>query len=197
MGVDVSTQTEHEGMAVRPWKVITGSGEFQAIVDSALEGLGPVLSSWKALAKTEEFRIFLVTALSGMKPAVETWEDVAASPEFKALVGKGLDGAQLAVKAAALIFIAITGSFYAGLASRGFDMSSADARSKISPLNQPTGVSQREEVAARQASTDAFHLAMLVAAGLLLGGAVINAIGIRQEQATAPDTAATTPGAAA
>jgi hypothetical protein len=104
MGVDVSTQTEHEAMAVRPWKVITGSGEFQAIVDSALEGLGPVVASLTALTKTEEFRIFLETALSGMKPAVATWGDVAASPEFKALVGKGLDGAQLAVKAAALIF---------------------------------------------------------------------------------------------
>jgi len=99
--------------------------------------------------------------------------------------------------AGALIFIAITGSFYAGLASRGLDMSSADARSKISPLNQPTGVSQREVEAARQASTDAFHLAMLVAAGLLAAGAVINAVGIRQEQSTAPDTAATAPGAAA
>src|SRR5207245_8939337 len=75
--------------------------------------------------------------------------------------------------AGALIFIAITGSFYAGLASRGFDMSSADARSKVSPLNQPIGVSQREVEAARQASTDAFHLAMLVAAGLLAAGAVI------------------------
>ena len=99
--------------------------------------------------------------------------------------------------AGALILIAITGSFYAGLASRGLDMSSADARSKISPLNQPTGVSQREVEAARQASTDAFHLAMLVAAGLLAAGAVINAVGIRQEQSTAPDTAATAPGAAA
>ena len=99
--------------------------------------------------------------------------------------------------AGALIFIAITGSFYAGLASRGLDMSSADARSKISPLNQPTGVSQREVEAARQASTDAFHLAMLVAAGLLAAGAVVNAVGIRQEQSTAPDTAAATPGAAA
>jgi len=36
-----------------------------------------------------------------------------------------------------------------------------------------------------------------VAAGLLAAGAVINAVGIRQEQSTAPDTAATAPGAAA
>ena len=99
--------------------------------------------------------------------------------------------------AGALIFIAITGSFYAGLASRGFDMSSADARSKISPLNQPTGVSQQEAAAARQASTDAFHLAMLVAAGLLASGAVINAVGIRQEPSTAPGQVAAAPETAA
>jgi EmrB/QacA subfamily drug resistance transporter len=99
--------------------------------------------------------------------------------------------------AGALIFIAITGSFYAGLSSRGFDMSSSDARSKISPLNQPAGVSQRETEAARQASTDAFHLAMLVAAALLATGAVINGVGIRQEQATGPSTAAAAPETAA
>jgi hypothetical protein len=33
--------------------------------------------------------------------------------------------------------------------------------------------------AARAASTDAFHLAMLIGATLCLGGAVINGVGIR------------------
>jgi len=33
--------------------------------------------------------------------------------------------------------------------------------------------------AAHQASTDAFHLAMLVCAGLLLVGGAVNAVGIR------------------
>jgi len=76
MRVDVSTQTEREGMAVRPSEVVTRSEEFQAIADSALEGLGPVVASWEALAKTEEFRISPRPALSGMKPTLETWGDV-------------------------------------------------------------------------------------------------------------------------
>jgi len=47
MGVDVSTQNERERMAVRPWEAITGSEEFQAIADNALEGLGPILHPGK------------------------------------------------------------------------------------------------------------------------------------------------------
>lgn len=47
-------------------------------------------------------------------------------------------------------------------------------------MNEPTGdVSQEVRVASRSASTDAFHLAMLVAAGLLVTGAAVNAVGIR------------------
>ncbi len=98
--------------------------------------------------------------------------------------------------AGAVIFIAITASFYAALASHGFDMSSASARSKISPLNRPASVSQQEEAAAREASTDAFHLAMLVAAALLASGAVINGVGIRQEPSTALGEAVAAPEAA-
>jgi len=104
MGVDVSTQKERERMAVRPWEAITRSEELQAIADSALEGLGPVLASWEALAKTEEFKIFLETAVSSMKPMIGAWGDVAESAEFKALAADGVDGVQMAVKAATLIF---------------------------------------------------------------------------------------------
>jgi hypothetical protein len=35
------------------------------------------------------------------------------------------------------------------------------------------------EIAAREASTDAFHLAMLIAALLCAAGAAVNALGIR------------------
>lgn len=84
--------------------------------------------------------------------------------------------------AGALIFVAITASFYAGLASRvpGLDVSSPDVRAQIAPLNPPAdGVPADRVAAARSASTDAFHLAMLISALLLAGGAVINAVGIR------------------
>ncbi|HET9001835.1 MAG TPA: MFS transporter [bacterium] len=88
-------------------------------------------------------------------------------------------GPQLAV---ALIFIAITASFYTTLAThvRGLDTSSQIVRQQIPPLN-PVAPSVPEDVqkAARAASTAAFHLAMLASAALFLAGAVINAVGIQ------------------
>jgi EmrB/QacA subfamily drug resistance transporter len=91
--------------------------------------------------------------------------------------------------AGAAIFVAITASFYQGMAQRvpGLDVSSSLVRVEISPLNQPTvGTSAERVAAARDASTDAFHLAMLVTAALLAAGAVINAIGIRPSPAAPP-----------
>ncbi|MDR7419878.1 MAG: MFS transporter [Armatimonadota bacterium] len=84
--------------------------------------------------------------------------------------------------AGAVIFVAVTASFYAGLASRvpGLEVSSAAVRARIAPLNAPADGTPAEQVAAaRSASTDAFRLAMLISAGLLGAGAVINALGIR------------------
>jgi hypothetical protein len=87
----------------------------------------------------------------------------------------------------ALIFVAIASSFYAVIAQRvpGVDTSSAQFRNEVSPLNEPDGaVPPRVRAAARVASTDAFHLAMAVAAGLLAAGAVINGVGIRNPSRT-------------
>lgn len=83
----------------------------------------------------------------------------------------------------AIIFIAITATFYATIAARvpGLDTSDPALRRRIPPLNAPSaGVEVETARAAREASTDAFHLAMLVAAGLLAGGAVVNGLGIRR-----------------
>ena len=100
--------------------------------------------------------------------------------------------------AGAAIFVAITTSFYGGLAARlpGVDGGSATVRTTVAPLNQPapgTRLSDHSAAdtqrAARQASTDAYHLAMLVGGGLLFGGALVNAVGIRNP-GSAPDTAA-------
>jgi len=84
--------------------------------------------------------------------------------------------------AGALIFVFLTASFYAYLAPhlRGFDVSSATFRSSVSPLNTPDD--PRLVALVRDASTTAFHLAMLIGAGLLLAGAVVNAVGIRNKQ---------------
>jgi EmrB/QacA subfamily drug resistance transporter len=85
--------------------------------------------------------------------------------------------------AGALIFVAISASFYANLASRAPDLNvnSSQVRTAISPLNRPTVSLPANQLAAtRAASTDGFHLAMLVAAALLFAGAVVNGVGIQQ-----------------
>jgi hypothetical protein len=88
-------------------------------------------------------------------------------------------GPQLAV---AILFVVMTAHFYAALAGRvpGLDVTSPAVRREVAPLNLPgPGASEEVARAARDASTDAFHLAMLVGVVLLLGGAAINAAGIR------------------
>ena len=81
--------------------------------------------------------------------------------------------------AGALIFVFLTGNFYANLASRvpRLDVTSEVVRNRVSPLNIPPDPSL--VAAVRDASTSSFHLAMIVGAGLLLAGAVVNAVGIR------------------
>jgi EmrB/QacA subfamily drug resistance transporter len=84
--------------------------------------------------------------------------------------------------ATAVIFIGVTASFYGGLAPRlpGLRTDSAAVRERFPPLNPPANhPTPAETAAARAASTEAFHLAMLIAATLCLGGAVVNGVGIR------------------
>jgi predicted MFS family arabinose efflux permease len=84
--------------------------------------------------------------------------------------------------AGAVIFIAVSASFYAGLQARvpSLDASSAQVREAIPPLNGPkSGLPAEQVAAARGASTDAYHLAMLIAALLCATGAAVNLAGIR------------------
>jgi hypothetical protein len=82
----------------------------------------------------------------------------------------------------ALIFVAVAASFYASIGDRvpGVDTGSREFRNSVAPLNQPSDdVGPEVRAAAKQASTEAFHLAMLVAAGLMAAGAGVNGVGIR------------------
>ncbi|HVF08484.1 MAG TPA: MFS transporter [Actinomycetota bacterium] len=82
----------------------------------------------------------------------------------------------------AVIFVAVASSFYASIDRQvpEVEVDSSAFRADVSPLNEPSeDVPARVRDAARSASTDAFHLAALVSAGLLLLGAAINAVGIR------------------
>ena len=83
----------------------------------------------------------------------------------------------------AVIFVAITGSFYSSLAARvpGLDPSDTSVRAAVEPLNPPKpGTSPDVAAAAKEASVDAFHLAALVTVGLLVAGAAANGIGLRE-----------------
>ncbi|HVR89230.1 MAG TPA: MFS transporter [Candidatus Limnocylindria bacterium] len=89
--------------------------------------------------------------------------------------------------AGALIFVAITASFYSGLHARvpAIDVNDEATRRAIAPLNVTKDPDPARVAAQRDASTDAFHLAMLIAAGLLAAGAAVNALGIRNTPANA------------
>jgi EmrB/QacA subfamily drug resistance transporter len=85
----------------------------------------------------------------------------------------------------AIIFIVISATFYANLAAQvpGLDASSAQIRHDVPPLNPPAAtVSEAIAQASRVASTDAFHLAVLAGAILLLIGAAVNWFGLRAIQ---------------
>jgi hypothetical protein len=92
--------------------------------------------------------------------------------------------------AGALIFVFLTNTFYSTLASLvpGLDVTSESFRSQVSPLNTPPDPNLIAAV--RDASTSSFHLAMVIGTVLLVAGAIVNAVGIRNQQATRSDSEA-------
>jgi predicted MFS family arabinose efflux permease len=103
---------------------------------------------------------------------------------------------------AATVFIVVSGTFYGSLAGAipGADPGSPELRQEYEPLNPPPADTPPDIVtAAKAASTDAYHVAVLVCAVLLVSGAVVNAIGLREPSRArgqpAPDAAP--PGSAA
>ncbi|HSK94369.1 MAG TPA: MFS transporter [Candidatus Angelobacter sp.] len=82
----------------------------------------------------------------------------------------------------AVLFIAVTASFYAALEGSvpALDVNDPAVRAEVQPLTAlPPGLDPEIADAARIASTGAFRLAMLVSAGLLLAGALVSGIGLR------------------
>lgn len=92
------------------------------------------------------------------------------------------------VLASAVVFIAVSASFFGGLEARlpGLDASQPEVREEFMPLRIPASSSEERRVAALEASTDAFRLAMLIAALLCAAGAAANWVGISDEQAREP-----------
>ena len=109
-------------------------------------------------------------------------------PAHRAGLGSAINNAISRVGpqlAGALIFVFITASFYSYIAARRTDINVNDPafRKLVSPLN-PSGIPIMGSLV-RDASTTAFHLAMMVGAALLILGAIVNAVGI-QDPAKAP-----------
>jgi EmrB/QacA subfamily drug resistance transporter len=159
-------------------------------VDDAHTYLPPLSYATDLLLASLVFGLGLAMMVAPLTTALMT-----SVPVRNAGVGSAVNNAISRVGpqlAGALIFVAITTSFYAGLQARvpSLDVSDPDTRRAISPLNvERPPASPSPEVAARitaerEASTEAFRLAMLVAAALLAAGAIANAIGIEDHVAT-------------
>ena len=83
---------------------------------------------------------------------------------------------------AAAVFIVVSGTFYATLAAAvpGTDPASPELRrTYVALAPPPKDAPPALAAAARAASTDAYHLAVIVAAGLLVAGAGVSAVGLR------------------
>ena len=96
----------------------------------------------------------------------------------------------------AIIFIVVTTTFYATLGSEDptIDTSAPTVRMDFPPLNPPVaGTTQTQLAAANEASITAFHQAMFAAAILLLIGAAVVWVGLRERRTvTAPVEAGAT-----
>jgi hypothetical protein len=93
---------------------------------------------------------------------------------------------------AAIVFIGVSGTFYATLAAAvpGTDPNSPELRAAFDALNlPPKDAPSALAAAAKVASTAAYHVAVVVGAGLLAAGAAVNAIGLRKSRA-GPDNEA-------
>ncbi len=117
---------------------------------------------------------------------------MSSVPVQKAGLGSAINNAVSRVGSpliAAVLFIAITATFYPTLAGLvpGLEVDDPEVRERIQPLTStPEGTDPAVADAARTASTDAFHLAMLVSAGLLVAGGAMNAVGIRNPPPPGP-----------
>lgn len=88
--------------------------------------------------------------------------------------------------AGALFFVFVTARFYGAIAELvpGVDAADPAVREAVSPLNRPAaGASPALVNAAQQASTDAFHIAMLAGAAMMFVGAATAAVGTRDAAA--------------
>jgi EmrB/QacA subfamily drug resistance transporter len=110
---------------------------------------------------------------------------MSSIPTRNAGIGSAVNNALSRVGApllGAVIFVVVSATFYSALSARvpGLDTSSAAVRSQYPPLNPPNGDVPPEAVqAAKEASVDAFRVAAILAAVLLVSGSAANMVGLR------------------
>ncbi len=84
-GVGIQDWREALQGAVKSWKAISKSEEFDALMASALGALQGVAKSWQEMSKSEEFTALMASALDGFQGVLESWEPMSRSEDFRAL----------------------------------------------------------------------------------------------------------------
>jgi EmrB/QacA subfamily drug resistance transporter len=155
-------------------------------------------SPWKAAFQTPASLVPPLSTLIDILPAILLFGlgiSMVVAPLVDALMGSipsRVSGLGSAINNAisrvgqpllvSIIFIAISATFYSNLAERApdLDTSSSAVRRAFQPINPPPADATAEQVlAATQASIEAFHLAMIVVAALLVIGAAVSWFGLR------------------
>ena len=153
---------------------------------------------WKAAFETPSTLIPPLSTLVDVLPAVVVFGlgiSMVVAPLTSALMGSipgRFSGLGSAINnsisrvgqplVGAIIFVAISAAYYSSLAAKapGLDTSASDVRAAFQPVNPaPLSATPDQVLAATQASIDAFHLAMIVVAGLLVIGALVSWVGLR------------------
>jgi EmrB/QacA subfamily drug resistance transporter len=159
------------GATSEPWRAsLSNASSFAPPLDAVV---GPLVAGLFFGAGIALLVAPLTTALMGSVP-VRNAGVASAINNALSRVGQPL--------VAAAVFIVVSGTFYSSLAAAvpGTDPGSPELRAQYQPLNPPPrDADPTLAAAAKEASTDAFHLAVLVGAGLLLAGAAVNWVGLR------------------
>jgi EmrB/QacA subfamily drug resistance transporter len=160
--------------------------------ESAASLVPPVDFLVDVLPTTLLFGLGIATLVAPLTTAL-----MASIPVARAGLGSAINNAVSRVGAplvSAALFIAITATFSPSLAAKApaYDRGSPPF-STIQPLAPaPAGTPPDLAAAAQAASTEAFQLAMRVAGGLLLVGALVNLVGLERRRGQGAGAAMTT-----
>jgi Na+/melibiose symporter-like transporter len=157
-----------------PWTLGSGQGSFLPPADYFADVFPAMVV----------FGVGLMMMVAPLTTALMT-----SVPERNSGVASAINNAISRVGAplvGALIFVAVASSFYGSVQERAPEAArNEDFKTRVAPLNPPPpDAGPGLQTVIREASTEAFRLAMAVASALLLAGAAVNAVGINNQIAT-------------